>query len=31
MCIKDLYSNDKFPFSHIYGYLQLVTGIEGEN
>ena len=26
MCIKDLYSNDEFPFLHILGYLQLITG-----
>ena len=26
MCIKDLFSNDEFPFLHILGYLQLITG-----
>ena len=26
MCINDLYSINEFPFSHILGYLQLVTG-----
>ena len=29
MCIKDLDSNDEFPFLHIIGYLQLVTGSRG--
>ena len=29
MCIKDLDSNDEFPFLHILGYLQLVTGNRG--
>ena len=29
MCIKNRHSNDAFPFLHILGYLQLVTGNRG--
>ena len=30
MCIKDLYSNDDFPFSHILGFYNLYLAIEVE-
>ena len=30
MCIKDLFSNDEFPFSHILGFYNLKLAIDVE-